>query len=267
MASTSSIQSPKSSSNWSPNELFIYNINVTAQSPQEFFHQNTEPSLDNIDPSLINSAVNADNVSDHTFHYLTDLDFATHPTQECFIDGFSKATLHILGFEERGLVISTHFLIPLVICGSNRCFAQMDVCLFDRQSMILLVLQGDKTAFDMAPPEPQIIAEAIAVYKYNNDKRQTIGLPTLDAMTIPCIIMVGTRPTFYLVPITRALSTAVMTGQYPETPTEVVKCVTLLGPNRPFNEGMETPEYRRVAFQCFVTFKSLAKGYWQTFLV
>jgi len=131
----------------------------------------------------------------------------------------------------------------------------------------LLVLQGYKTAFDMAPPEPQIIAEAIAVYKYNNDKRQTIGLPTLDAMTIPCIIMVGTRPTFYLVPITRALSTAVMTGQYPETPTEVVKCVTLLGPNRPFNEGMETPEYRRVAFQCFVTFKSLAKGYWQTFLV
>jgi len=100
MASASSIQSLKSSSDWSPNELFVYNITVTAQLPQEFFCQNTEPSLDDIDPSIINSAVDADDVSDCTFHYHTDLDLATHPTQESFINGFSQLTLHILGFEE-----------------------------------------------------------------------------------------------------------------------------------------------------------------------
>jgi hypothetical protein len=92
-------------------------------------------------------------------------------------------------------------------------------------------------------------------------------LAILDAMAIPCITMVGTRPTFYLVPVTRALSTAVVTGQYPETPTNVVKFVTFLGHNRRSSEGMETPEYRRVAFQRFIAFKGLAKEYWQTFLV
>ncbi|KAH9974937.1 hypothetical protein BGW80DRAFT_1444553 [Lactifluus volemus] len=92
-------------------------------------------------------------------------------------------------------------------------------------------------------PEPQVIAEAIAVYQYNKKKWQTGGLPTLDTMTIPCITMVGMQPMFYLIPVTQALSTAVVTSQYPKTPTKVVKCVIASGPNRPFSEGMMTPEY------------------------
>lgn len=86
-------------------------------------------------------------------------------------------------------------------------------------------------------------------------------------MTIPCITMVGTRPIFYLVPVTKALSNAVATGQYPEAETTVVKCVTSLGHNRRISEGMETPEYRRVAFERFLAFKALAKEHWQTFIV
>ncbi|KAH9970006.1 hypothetical protein BGW80DRAFT_1334162 [Lactifluus volemus] len=261
------IRSAKSSSDWTYNELIAYNITVVAQSPQDFFRTNTEPSLDDIDPSLINSTVDADDVGDSTFHYLTYLDLATKATQESFIDIFARETLLVLGFEERGLAISTGFTIPLTICGDDRRTAQTDVCLLSRRSMILLILQGDKTLFNGSDPEPQVIAEAIAAYRYNNMKRQTGGLPTLDTMIIPCITMVGTRPTFYLVPVSRALSTAVVTGQYPETPTMVVKCVTILGPNRRFSEGMESPEYRRLAFQRFIAFKSLAKEYWQTFLV
>ncbi|KIL54660.1 hypothetical protein M378DRAFT_1045391 [Amanita muscaria Koide BX008] len=121
--------------------------------------------------------------------------------------------------------------------------------------MILLIPQEDKTIFNSTQPEPQVIAEAIAAYQYNNEKRQTRGLAILDAVTIPCITMVGTRPTFYLVPVTQALSNAIVTGQYPETPTKVVKCVTFLGHNRRSREGMETPAYRRVAFQRVVTFR------------
>ena len=37
--------------------------------------------------------------------------------------------------------------------------------------------------------------------------------------------MVGTRRAFYLVPVTRPLSVAVVTGEYPEAPTEVVKAL------------------------------------------
>jgi len=243
-----------------------YNITVSTRSPREFFLQNPEPSLVGLDPSLINSAVDAENVPDNTFRYLSHLDLATNAGQESFFDNFSRETLSLLGFEERGLVLTTRHIIPLTIRGDDRV-AQTDVCLLDRRSMILLVLQEDKTVFNSKRPEPQVIAEAIAAYQYNNEKRQSRGLPTLDAMTIPCITMVGTRPTFYLVPVTQALSAAVVTGQYPQAPTEVVKCFTFLGHDRRSSEGMETPEYRRVAFQRFLAFKDLAKEYWQTFLV
>jgi hypothetical protein len=267
---SSLFRSPKSGRDWTANELIAYNITVTTQSPQEFFLRNPEPSLVGLDPSLIDSAVDAENVPDQTFRYLTQLDLATShsASQESLINDFSRETLRLLGFEERGLALSTRYIIPLTICGDSRRTAQTDVCLLDRRSMIiLLVLQEDKTIFDSTRPEPQVIAEAIAAYQYNNEKRQTRGLPTLDAMTIPCITMVDTRPTFYLVPVTRALSVAVVTGQLPEAPTEVVKCVTFLGHNRRSSEGMETPEYRRIAFQRFVAFKDLVKSYWQTFIV
>jgi len=238
-----------------------------AQLPQEFFHQNPEPPPVGVDLSLIDSAVDADNVPDDTFQYLTHLDLATNAGQESLIDDFSWETLHILGFAEWGLALSTHYIIPLTICGDNHWTAQTDVCLLAQWSMILLILQEDKTIFNLTQPEPQVIAEVIAAYQYNNEKQQTRGLPILDAMTIPCITMVGTWPTFYPVPVTQVLSIAVVTGQYPEALTKVVKCVTFLGQNHQSSEGMETPAYKRVAFQRFVTFKDLAKEYWQTFLV
>ncbi len=91
--------------------------------------------------------------------------------------------------------------------------AQTDVCLVDRRSMVLLVLQGDKPIFNPSDPGPQVIAEAIAAYQHNNQRRKHMGLPTLNTMVIPCITMVGTRPTFYLVPVTQELSDAVITGR------------------------------------------------------
>jgi hypothetical protein len=57
-----------------------------------------------------------------------------------------------------------------------------------------------------------------------------------------------------------------MTGECPAMmTTRVVKCVTVLGGR--LGEGVESLEYRRVAFQRFVAFRGLAKKYWQTFLV
>ncbi|KAG2351727.1 hypothetical protein BDR07DRAFT_1580454, partial [Suillus spraguei] len=46
-------------------------------------------------------------------------------------------------------------------------------------------------------------------YQDNNEKTDPQITPPLDAMTIPCITMVGTRPIFYLVPVTEALRNAV----------------------------------------------------------
>jgi hypothetical protein len=63
---------------------------------------------------------------------------------------------------------------------------------------------------------------------------------------------------------TQGLSDAVIADQWPEVETEVL---TLVGPNRPLREGMETPEYRRVAFLRLIAFKALAKSQWEKFLV
>ena len=109
--------------------------------------------------------------------------------------------------------------------------------------MILLVVQEDKTIFSSANPEPQVIAEAIATFQYNNRKREERGLPTLDQMTIPCIVMVGTRPFFYKVPVTQKLSDCVIGGKYPSQPTVVTRCSPPA--RRRTSDGMEVPDYRR----------------------
>ncbi|KAH7911413.1 hypothetical protein BJ138DRAFT_966443, partial [Hygrophoropsis aurantiaca] len=74
---------------------------------------------------------------------------------------------------------------------------------------------------------------------FNNRKREGRGHPRLSAMTILCIAMSGTCPTFYLVFVTEELSTAVITSQYLATETRVLKCVTVAAHTRRANEGIE----------------------------
>ncbi|KAG2356472.1 hypothetical protein BDR07DRAFT_1423149 [Suillus spraguei] len=182
------IRSAKSGSDWTFNDLMAYNITVTPQSPEQFFRQNHGMLLEGVDPSLLNPSLNDENISDAVFEYLGHLDLATNVTQESFIDAFAQKTLQILGFVE---------------------LAETDVCLLDLRSMILLVLQDDKTVFSRSYPEPQVIAEAIAANGSSDHS-------PLDVMTIPCITMVGTRPIFYLVPVTEALSNAVALASIPK---------------------------------------------------
>ena len=112
-----------------------------------------------------------------------------------------------------------------------------------------------------------MVAEAIAAFQYNNTKRVARGQPTLEVMTIPCITMVGTNPTFYLVAVTKELSDAVKTGQYPPTQTRVLQCVTVPGHQRRVSDGMADIEFRKLALRRFVAFKNLARSHWQHFLV
>ncbi|KIJ91193.1 hypothetical protein K443DRAFT_29646, partial [Laccaria amethystina LaAM-08-1] len=104
-------------------------------------------------------------------------------------------------------------------------------------------------------PEGQVVAQAIAVFQFNNRKRGEYGLPLLETMTIPCITMAGTRPTFYLVPVTRELSNAVLLGEYPLTQTRVLKCVTVGVSARHTVEGMENIHYRELVFRRVLAFK------------
>jgi hypothetical protein len=82
-------------------------------------------------------------------------------------------------------------------------------------------------------------------------------------MNMPCMTMVGTRPTFYFVPVTRALADAVATGRQTEDRMEVLKC-EITG----YDGGMEKQEYyRKVALQHLFAFKAVAERQWKKFLV
>ena len=83
-------------------------------------------------------------------------------------------------------------------------------------------------------------------------------------MTIPCIGMIGTRPIFYLVPVTRELSEAVATVQYLPTPT-VVKSCAVATESCSISEGMESVDFRQVALRHFAAFRTLAEAHWSVF--
>ncbi|KAF8342802.1 uncharacterized protein EI90DRAFT_3030298 [Cantharellus anzutake] len=172
----------------------------------------------------------------------------------------------MLGFEERSLVLRSRYAVPLFICGDPTRMVQTGVCLLHHASTILLVVQEGKTELSAKDPEPRVISEAIAAFQMNNSNRARLGLERKDSMSIPCITMVGTRPIFYVVPVTQQLSTAVARGEFPEHITEVRKC-EVVGDRRRSSEGMEKPDYRLEALKHYTLFRSLAKSLWSGFLV
>ncbi|KAG2130543.1 hypothetical protein BD769DRAFT_1604559 [Suillus cothurnatus] len=120
---------------------------------------------------------------------------------------------------------------------------------------MVYIIQENKTMRNPHDPEQQLIAEAIAIFQNNNNIRQEKGLDPLDKMTLP---MVGTRVTFYLVPVTDELNNAVVYGTYPESETKVRKCQCKVDG---VDGCMEDPVYRTRALQQYIAFKDLVKSY------
>lgn len=262
-------RSAKSGSDWTDNDLMAYNITISSTPPEKFF-STPDPSLDHIDPAILDAPPGDDNpdLSDATAEYLGYLDYATRPSQECFIVDFAAETLELLGFNKRPTPTGVHrrYTIPLVICGEANHVAQTDVCLIHRPTLILLVLIEGKTLTNGVNAEAQAVAGAVAAVQFNNGKRRDHGLGCLDVMTIPCIVMAGTHPTFYLVPVTTELSDSVMTGQYPATRTRVLRCVTIATHAQYAGAGMENVEYRKLALKRLLAFRTLARVHWASIL-
>ena len=261
------IRSAKSGSDWSTNELLAYNITVQRQDVVNFFGHELG-SIDHLDSNLFSSAdpTIAVDFSKVTYRFLAYLDLASRANagQESAINDLAKSVLEVTGFDQIGTVLRTRYDIPFTICGDSYRAASSGVCLVHLNSMILLVVQEDMTAFSSSDLEPQIIAEAIATFQHNNRKRADLDLPQLDTMTIPCITMVGTRPFFYQIPVTQQLSDCVATGRFPPQPTVVRRCAPPA--RRRTFEGMEFPDYRRIALQYYDASRGVAKDCWTTYL-
>ena len=163
----------KSGSSWTTRDLTAYNIIVTEQTPEQSFgqHFEPEPALD-IDPAIITSHVDADNLTDDAFRYLTQMDLASTMSKESFIDVFSYETLRLLGFaNEPGVILNMGFKTSLRICHENR-YAEANICLLHRRPKFLFILQENKLQSRAEDIEPQVIAEAIVAYQHNNKQRR-----------------------------------------------------------------------------------------------
>ncbi|KAF9565087.1 hypothetical protein CPC08DRAFT_704899 [Agrocybe pediades] len=237
-------------------DLNSYNISIVEISPAQFFESSADPdpALDDLDPAIWSNAVEP-NLSKVAARYLGHLDLATHVFPEGAIDDVAKATLELLRYDGRYITLSTCYNIPLTICGTT-LDAQAAVCLIYRPSTtILLVLVDEKTLLNKAGnAETQVVRQAIATFQFNNERRKERGQPILERMTIPCISMCGTVPTFYLVP-------------YPTSRTVVQKCRTVAAHQMQPGNGMADIEFRKLAFKRFIAFKSLARSCWEKFLV
>ena len=131
---------------------------------------------------------------------------------------------------------------------------QTDGCIMD-DNEILLLLWEDKRLMSMKDLEPQVIAEAIAAFLLNNQKREhDLNLPPCNSIMFPCLTMVGTMPVFYKITITAALSKAVQTGTYPKTETCVLHCIPAL-PCRN-SEGIHPLLNRLEILRCLEAFKN-----------
>lgn len=76
---------------------------------------------------------------------------------------------------------------------------------------------------------------------------------------MPGIVMVGTSPAFFKIPVTQNLSTHIRHGTYPEEETHVAYCYPPVPrPTRRHSEGMKPLDNRREILRCYEAFKAIA---------
>ena len=75
---------------------------------------------------------------------------------------------------------------------------------------------------------------------------------------MPGIVMVGTSPAFFKIPITQNLSDHIAHGTYPPAETRVTYCYPPVPrPARRHSEGMKPLDNRREMLKCYEAFKAI----------
>ena len=163
------IHSPKSGSDWTVNDLTVYNITIVWQDAAMFFSQADLPELPH-HPDLLNRLTADEMADDKSYQVVQYMYFTMDPVpgEKSAVDDFTMQLLHMTGYVGRVLGRDLHGCkdIPLFICREWR-HAKTDVCVMDRNGYLLLIQEG-KQHLEVMDPEPQLIAEAIATVQSNN---------------------------------------------------------------------------------------------------
>ena len=129
--------------------------------------------------------------------------------------------------------------------------AQTDIC-FVYDDAVLLLVQEDKERITEYG-DVQLIAKAITALQCNIRNRV---LNKEATEIIPAILMVGTYPVFYKIPVSTELDLSIGSLSYPETETVVTKCSPKVPrPDERYGEGMRPLDNRDIILRYLEAFR------------
>ncbi|KAJ7057881.1 hypothetical protein C8F01DRAFT_1151431 [Mycena amicta] len=252
-------ETAKSGRDWTEYDLLALNITISLVDSTSFFGAPLPASP--VDPIILNHCKRPPGpISKQNrlfFRYLMDANsFLCGPSAETLVGDFAAFLFRMLDYDEPERVVRQRPNIRFMMCGKY-LDAEPDIVITDGDDFILLV-QEDKRPLSPARDcaEAELIAEAVAAFSANNKQRIDSGLTPLTSKVVAGIVMVGTAPMFYKIPISSELVTAIATAQYPPNVTTVSKFIPPVPDIRSYiSEGMDPLENRQVVFQCLEAFK------------
>ena len=146
------MRSPKSGSDWEPNDLLAYNIVIQFQDATTFFGVNPLPQ-----PAVANEVLTQHNADDMTndsnYKFMNYMDLAMNPVpmEESAVVDFAVCLLSLLDYAPRTRITRTWADITFTICGERR-HAKTDVCVVDKDDIILLLVQENKRHKEQKDP-------------------------------------------------------------------------------------------------------------------
>ena len=243
------IRTPKSASDWTDNELKAYRITIEEQDPMLFFGEEKLPNPNCPRDFLIymTRSINTDDVTDDLLWRMEDAMRGSDPGEGA-IDDFASRLFSALGFTNRAVHASIRRRTELQMGGEVKS-AEADVCLIHDNAILLLVQEDKVSGKSPKKAEGQLVAEAIAARQFNAIDEET-------TLVMPAIIMEGTYPVFYKIPISAELDISVRSLGYPEKGTKITKCSPRI-PRHMFrySEGMVPLDNRAIILRYFEAFR------------
>ena len=247
------IRTSKSASSWTDNELEAYRITVEEQDVVSFFGRAELPEP-NCPKDFLRDYMATENTDWTTEDLLWTMGEAEGESGlgEVTVDQFARALFRATGFTSRRIHPSVGRPLPFLIGGEERS-AQTDVCLVYDDAVLLLVQEDKAKGKPAGSGEAQLVAEAVAARRHN----VTRGVIRRDVTEIvPAVLMIGTYPVFYKVPVSAELSLSIASLGYPEAETVVMKCSPRTPrPGKRYGEGMQPLDSRAAILRYLEAFR------------
>ena len=266
----------KSGSEWDSHDLDFFRVRTTyVRDFEDFFGESIDIPITNSDVrEFLSYNISQVNFQQHiewdkigskiVKRVIKDLVSVTktHRSEESAVDDLAKSILQMFDYDYGDRTIRTRETIDLDM-ANGKTQANPDICVEDTKLSIKLLVQEDKS-YNVGndkrvlghSPEAQLVAEAIAAFQDNVRVCDRLGITELsNNKVIPGIVLLGTCPTFYLIPVNTELSDNVKQGTEPSKDTVVKKYII---PNLPVNmsDAMLSSDNALHIAKCFECFRN-----------